>query len=225
LTDRALCNTKYGMHEHWADERLQVIRTLMERAAIYRRALTPIMSMLGLLGFVAAVCGWFFHINEPVQFGLFWMSISVVALCGAYFLVRRQALQEKEPFWSPPTRRVTQALLPCLFAGAVVGVFFPRWNLDQFTLTCILPSVWMLIYGCAVHAAGFFMPRGIRLLGWLFILAGSGLLLGLTLATPVYFYSVTKTTLAYAHLLMGLFFGGFHLAYAIYLFFTEKRNS
>jgi hypothetical protein len=206
------------MHEHWADERLEVIRTLMERSAVYRRALAPIMLMLGLLGFAAAVTGWIFQINSPTQFGFYWMSISIVALCGAYFLVRRQALHDKEPFWSPPTRRVTQALIPCLFAGAVVGFAFPRFNIDQFMLTCILPPVWMLLYGCAVHAAGFSMPRGIRLFGWLFILAGSGLLLGLSFGAPVY-------PLAFAHLLMGLFFGGLHFAYAIYLFFTEKRNA
>jgi hypothetical protein len=206
------------MDNHWAADHLQVIRTLMERSAIYRRALAPVMLMVGLLGFLAALLGWFFQLNLPLQFALFWMSISVVALCGAFFLVRRQAIQERDLFWSPPTRRVAQALAPPLVAGALLGVLVVLAREQQSFLACLLPALWMLLYGCAVHAAGFFMPRGIKLFGWLFILAAAGLLIGLPLSVSVY-------PIAYAHLLMGLFFGGFHLAYAIYLFFSEKRNA
>lgn len=204
------------MDEHWASEHLQIIRTLMERSAIYRHALAPIMLMLGSLGLLGALFGWLCQLNSPSGFVLFWMSISVVALGGAFFLARMQAVSEREAFWSPPTRRVMQALAPALFAGAVSGGAVVLTREHEFSLACFLPPFWMLLYGCAVHAAGFFMPRGIKLLGWLFILAGSGLVLGLAFAFPVY-------PVAYAHLLMGLFFGGFHLAYAVYLFFTEKR--
>ena len=37
------------MESNWAAEHLQVIRTLMERSAIYRRALAPIMLGTGVL--------------------------------------------------------------------------------------------------------------------------------------------------------------------------------
>jgi len=30
-----------------------------------------------------------------------------------------------------------------------------------------LPPAWAMAYGCAVHAAGFFTARGVRLFGWL----------------------------------------------------------
>ena len=54
----------------------------------------------------------------------------MVALAGSFLLVRRQALKESEPFWSPPTRRVTQALLPPLVAGLMIGaVVFVRAGL------------------------------------------------------------------------------------------------
>ena len=38
------------MESNWAAEHLQTIRTLMERSAIYRRALAPIMLFAGLTG-------------------------------------------------------------------------------------------------------------------------------------------------------------------------------
>ena len=29
--------------------------------------------------------------------------------------------------------------------------------------------MWLLFYGCALHAAGFFMPRGMKWFGWIYI--------------------------------------------------------
>ena len=47
------------MDSNLAAEHLQVIRTLMERSAVYRRALAPVMIFAGALGMVAGfVGGW-----------------------------------------------------------------------------------------------------------------------------------------------------------------------
>jgi len=46
------------MESNWAAEHLQVIRTLMERSALYRRALAPIMIFNGVVGLAAAGLGW-----------------------------------------------------------------------------------------------------------------------------------------------------------------------
>src|ERR1044071_7814978 len=160
-----------------AAERLQVIRTLMERSAIYRRALGPIMTFLGVLGIGASILGALLDIDTAFHFGLYWMAVSIVGLFGAYFLARRQSLKDREPFWSPPTKRVTQALLPSLFVGAVLGILFAFTLRKQTGSSWALPVSWILLYGCALHAAGFFTPRGIRLLGWLFIVGGCSLTL------------------------------------------------
>src|SRR5437660_8056531 len=97
--------------------------------------------------------------------------VGAVALGGTLLLVRRQALRAGEALWSAPTRRVGQALLPSLFLGAIAGVLV--WLQGGADL---LPGVWVVLYGCALHAAGFFMPRGMRLFGWCFVVAGGGLL-------------------------------------------------
>src|SRR5208337_1910223 len=115
------------MESNWAAEHLQVIRTLMERSALYRRALAPIMIFNGVVGLVAAALGWVLKVGSPHAFILFWAGVSVVALTGSFLLVRRQAIKEAEPFWSPPTRRVTQAFLPPLVAGLLISaVLFLR---------------------------------------------------------------------------------------------------
>src|ERR1022692_1655218 len=110
-----------GMELNWAAEHLQVIRTLMERSALYRRALAPIMIFNGVVGLSASALGWALKGGSPRAFILFWAGGSEVALPGFFLLGRRQALKESEPFWSPPTRRVTQAFLPPLAAGLMIG--------------------------------------------------------------------------------------------------------
>jgi hypothetical protein len=205
------------MKSDWAAEHLQTIRTLMERSAIYRRALAPVMTVTGLVGIIAAIIGIALNITEMRAFASYWMGVSLVAIAGDYILVRRQALKDKEEFWSPPTRRVTQAVLPAFFVGMISGLFFIGWlNFSKFPV--LLALIWVLLYGCALHAAGFFMPRGIRLFGWSFLVSGAALLL-------FFMQLATWPDAKYGNLLMGFFFGAVQLAYGIYLYFTEQRKN
>src|SRR5277367_4541520 len=112
------------MKPDWAEENLKTIRTLMERSAVYRRALAPIMIFAGLLGVAAAALGLCCHLETMLAFGTFWLGTAVVVVAGAFLITRRQAIKDKENFWSPPTRRVGQALLPPLFAGMFLGFAF-----------------------------------------------------------------------------------------------------
>jgi len=195
----------------------------MERSALYRRALAPIMIYNGVVGLGAAALGWTLKLGAPGSFILFWGAVSMVAVVGSFLLVRRQALKESEPFWSPPTRRITQAFLPPLAAGLIIAaVSFAHVNSAPAELRNVLgmwwlPLGWVILYGCAFHAAGFFMPRGMRIFGWAFILGGCALL---AIGVPDW-----ARPLDYAHGVMGFFFGGLHFAYGIYLYFTEQRRN
>jgi hypothetical protein len=209
------------MESNWAAEHLQVIRTLMERSAVYRRALAPVMILNGVIGLAAAGIGWNLRIETARTFILYWAGVGVLAVSGSFLLVRRQALKESEPFWSPPTRRVTQAMLPPLVAGLIISTvaWLESSSTPESTLLSLLwlPISWVVLYGCAFHAAGFFMPRGMRIFGWAFILGGCCLLAaGLPDRANLF---------SYAQGIMGCFFGGLHLAYGIYLYFTEKRRN
>jgi hypothetical protein len=205
------------MDSNWAAENIKVIRTLMERAAIYRRALAPIMLLVGVTGVVAGPVGWYWQIKSPRGFIGYWILISLLCLGGAYLLVRRQALKAGEAFWSPPTRRVTQAVLPPLVAGLIVAVF--GWFFEKRLAISIgwLPPVWMTLYGCALNSAGFFTQRGIRRFGWLFLIAGCAA--GFWMGSRQF----SETGNAYAVMTGG--FGGLHLAYGVYLYFTEPRKN
>lgn len=195
----------------------------MERSAVYRRALAPVMLMTGAVGLLAAGLGWALRIDSPRAFIGYWLGVGAVALIGAFVLARRQALRAAESFWSPPTRRVAQALTPPLAAGLLTGVVlcYHLGSFDPQTASLLgmlwLPLGWTILYGCAIHAAGFFMPRGMKLFGWVIIVGAC-----------VFFVLGAPEGLArgpYGHLLMGWFFGVLHLGYGLYLRATEKRKN
>jgi hypothetical protein len=207
------------MESNWAAENLQTIRTLMERSAVYRRALAPVMTYAGVVGIIGGAAGQLLGMTNGGVSVVYWMLVSLVAISGAFLLVRRQALKSGEAFWSPPTRRIAQAMFPPLLVGCVLGVIVATWSVhdpDSGDVLLFLIPAWGLLYGLALNAAGFFMPRGIKLFGWAFIIISLGCILCLEI------YAALG---GYQHLVMGLLFGCSHLAYGIYLYFTESRKN
>jgi len=114
-------------------------------------------------------------------------------------------------------------MLPPLVAGSIIAAVglglreFSPQNLGSVLGMLWLPLGWIILYGCAFHAAGFFMPRGMRLFGLGLHLGGCGLL---ALGIPDWLVPG-----CYAHGLMGFFFGLLHLAYAFIFYFTEQRKN
>lgn len=203
------------MEPSQAAEHLQAIRTLMERSALYRRALAPIMTYCGTVGVLGGVAGNYLPLTATKGAVLFWAGIGLTALIGAMLLVRRQALKDSEPFWSPPTRRVMQALIPPFTVGAFCAALAVAFGPEDWTL--LIPC-WCIFFGLGIFSAGFFTPRGLKIFGWLFIGVGCSLFLLLMLDMSLPLFRAP-------HLLMGGVFGGLHLAYGIYLYFTEKRGN
>ncbi len=201
------------METDWAAEHLQTIRTLMERSAVYRRALAPIMLFVGVLGVAGSVAGSLLNLNSVRSFATMWLVTAIATIAGAFFIARRQAFKEREEFWSPPTRRIAQAMAPPLTVGLLIGIIFALENSGK--LFGLLVFVWALLYGCAVHAAGFFISRGMRLFGWVFI----------ALAGIFIFLYECRGWNTNANAMMGFFFGGLHLACGIYLYVTEKGKN
>lgn len=213
------------MDSEWAAQNLQTIRVLMERTALYRRALAPIMVSVGCVGTGAALLGWKLEVLEPRVFIFYWLGVALGACGLALVLVRRQAIQAAEPMWSAPARRVVQAALPPLVAGLggslalltlLPGLKHASAHLDQVAGLLWLPLGWVVLYGCALHAAGFFIPRGIRFFGWFFIIGGCLLFAG---GVP----NLDRS--GFPHAIMGIFFGLLHQAYGVYLYLTEAPEA
>jgi membrane-bound ClpP family serine protease len=131
-------------------------------------------------------------------------------------LVRRQAWREQEPFWSPPARRVSEALLPPFIAGFALAVFLVLYGHAFQSLAWTAASLWIILYGCALNAAGFFTLRGLALFGRILVLIGCGLLL----VGPAVPGDVPEA----AHMVMGSVFGFGQTVHGLYLYFTERKR-
>ena len=201
------------VNANWAEENLKTIRNLMEHAALYRRALAPVAITVGVLGLAAAAfaqaVGW----TEPNRFAAYWIGVAGVSMLSALLLIRRQALKGGEEFWSPPTRRVAQAMAPMLAVGLGLGVLeLLRAPMEGDGIR--LAAIWMILYGGALHSAGFFMQRGLRLLGWLFVI------IGIICIVISEFGETSWLVDSQAHWVMGWAFGVNNLAYGVYLKLT-----
>lgn len=221
LTAAALPCKVFLMQKSWAEENLRTIRILMERTAIYRRAMGPVMVVVGATGLAAGVLGASLNHRPALPAVGYWMGVAVVCVVEACWMIRLQALKQLEQFWSPPMRRVTQAVLPAFLTGLVAGLPFFMLDLEKNQTVLFIVPAWMVLYGMAIHAAGFFMPRGFKLFGWGFVLGGMVVFGGVVAASD---HDLLLSNLA-VHGVMGGLFGGPHLAYGLYLHFTEKRGN
>lgn len=191
----------------------------MERTAIYRRALAPISLVAGSIGVLSGALAWRFRIEEPRSFILWWIGTGVLGAGIGFFQIRSQALRDQEAIFSPPTRRVVQAMSPTFISGVIISLVFLALDLSHNVGVAILPIIWMLFFGSALHSAGFFMQRGIRLLGWIFIASAI-----VDLVLLVNLEDLRHSTKA-SHFIMATVFGGYNLAYCLYLYVTEKEES
>ncbi len=192
----------------------------MERTAVYRRALGSTTLLVGFMGLAASAAGTFFKLESPHAFVGFWMIVACATFGLAFAIVRRQSILDAEPFWSPPTKRVTQAVAPAFLVGLAVGIgaLLSPSN-DPHAAWRTVP-LWMALYGCALYSAGFFMPRGIKLFGLLFTFLGSTLMVVLNSLHK----DLQVPPLVFAHWVMGAAFGGLHVAYGTYIRKTETCN-
>ncbi len=187
----------------------------MEQASVYRRAMAPVAIVVGLIGLAATGLAQTVDWAGPGRFAGYWLGVAFVAAMVALLLIRQQALNSKEDFWSPPTRHVAQAMIPLLTAGLGLGLL-EILNQPDARDSIRLTALWIILYGGALHAAGFFMRRGIRLLGWIFVIIGSLCLC---------FHELEQTPWLngkHAHLLMGWAFGANNLMYGLYLKLTSE---
>jgi len=195
-----------------ATQNLAVIRTLMERSAVYRRALGPILITVGALGLVGGVAGPVLGIRSGAAFSVYWFGIATVALVAAFLLSRREARREGEPFWSGPTREIARALAPPLLVAVAITLPPLVWGHPENNVV-----IWLIFYGMALHAAGAVAPAGLRHLGWaLLVLAVAGYYWGQRIPVP-------GGPIVAAHLAMGATFGLLHLVYGLHILVSERR--
>ena len=225
------------MNVNMAEEKHETMRAMMERTALYRGTLAPIMIYLGTIAIISAVVAevGFFNGNKPIRapesIALFWLCVGGVALLGALVLARHKAIGVSEPFWSAPTSIVVQSIVPLLLVGFALGLVEVFWPLDADNPLLAsasqhgairLISLWLMCYGCALILIGSLVGCGFKLFGWCFLVSGIALYFIMNVSALA--KELPGSPDRYASLLMGLFFGCGHLACGVYLYFTEDED-
>ncbi len=199
------------MNSNEAEENLRVIRSLMEKATIYRAISAPTALVGGLAASVAGValvatenC----YTSPNLVFMVVWMSVLALTAASNAFFLHRDARRRGEQFISPGMKMALRALLPSHFAAAVVTslVFAP----ERHGLCILLPYAWCVLYGMGLLSMNHFAPRSIARLGWAFLIAG--LLMTVFVVLDVQMFSCRCEMLT--NYTMAATFGLFHLIYA-----------
>ena len=220
------------MQRQEAEEHLRIIRSLMEKATVYRAIAAPTALVAGLLALLAAYVGARMEdgpeeniIGHDLQgmgfrFIALWGGVlAVVAALNAWFLYA-DARRRGEKFISSGMKMALMALLPSHLTAFLLTVLFTN-NIPLLT-TC-----WCVMHGLGLLATSHFSPRSMIYLGWAFLTAGFIALIHVT-AVPsfpqpdFYWLSFGNFSMPFfslptgvsPHALMAVTFGAFHLIYA-----------
>jgi len=183
-----------------AEENLRVIRSLMEKATIYRAVSAPTALAAGIAALLVAappIRAIFDHWGVDSSFHLRWLAALLLTLLVNAGLILREARRRGDPLISPGMRAAFRALLPPFVCG---GIFFSVFAADK------APGYLAMFYGLGLLATGHFAPGSIVWLGWSFLLAG--------LVVFLVDLSGQLAPVATPDLAMISTFGGFHFVYA-----------
>jgi hypothetical protein len=206
-----------------AEEHLRVIRSLMERATVYRAISAPTAFVGGLTAMVTSLwLGWsatgsadadrFEAGFSPREFVPAWLLALGLVVAANTFFVWREARRDQRPFLSPGLRLALWSIMPSIFVAAVVSLVIWRDPVQRTEDTFVLVLTWIGFYGLALLSTMNFAPRSLAVLGWSFVLAAALWLLLLT-ATDFRYADELHGKIG-AVVPMGLTFGIFHLVYA-----------
>ncbi len=208
---------KHGMTTRdEAVEQLRVIRTMMERATIFR-ALSGETALMG--GAAALAAAWLSDGKSGWSWANCWLiGLGLVLVFNVIQILRASAAHGRA-FWSTGLRTALRGALPSLVGGGFLGLLYVRIGAPESIK--LAASIWILHYGIALLAIREFAPRSMVWLGWAFVCFGLLCLAGLTHLNE--FLSSTFGTLSGSHL-MAIAFGGFHLLYGGIIVTTAHRD-
>jgi hypothetical protein len=187
-----------------ATRTLEVIRTLMERTCQYQLLTARAGLAAGSLAGLGAIVLLALDANDPLVFCAVWGVVFAGSLLATTLGTVLRGRASGEKVWSRQARAVLAALAPGLFCAAALTGFFLAHGLHLW-----LPGVWMLCYGQGALATSAYAPSPIRWLGLAFLPLGAlTLALGPWAAIPM----------------MGIVFGGGHLALGLVLLRAERAG-
>ena len=196
-----------------AAEQLRVIRTMMERATIFR-ALSGETALIG--GAAALAAAWLSEGRVGWYWAVWWLGGLALVMAFNVYLITKTSRAHQKPFWSVGLRLAVRGALPSIVAGGFLGLLFVRSGADR-PAACL----WTLHYGLALLAIREFAPKSMIWLGWAFVIFGVSSLAGEAGVIEVFSRWVNHLN---GSKLMAIAFGGFHIIYGGVILSTNRRD-
>jgi len=178
------------IHERAMDN-LRFIRETMERAGTFTAISGWGEVAIGITAILAALVAT----QQQAKAG--WLAVWIIeAVLAAGISVASMAIKSRmarAPLNPIAVRKILLSFSPPMIVGALLTVGLVRMGLDG-----LLPSVWMMLYGTAVVAAGTYSVRPVPVMGLAFVAFG-----GVSLFAPD----------SWDTLLMIAGFGGLHVVF------------
>jgi hypothetical protein len=193
-----------------ASRQLRVIRSLMERATIYRSISAPTALVGGLLSLGGFLTAYYakhhrHHPLSPTEFLIVWLVILALTCFTNSIFLSRGAARRSESFFSPGMKCALLSVAPAFLSAAVLTALMYHHSIH-------LALLWITLYGVGLLGTQHFAPRSIVILGLAFFLTGCVLLVTwkhLFMPNP----HLEPSGLVVSGI-MAATFGGYHLAYA-----------
>ena len=201
------------MNQGTADENLATIRSLIERAEIYRAIFARAALIGGILSILTAgavylndeVTHFLNRTVRPREFAFAWVDVFVLTLIVAGLFWWWSARGRNEAAASARLKFAFRTVAPCLvIPAAFTSWFFTTGYLGAAELELVV--VWIVFYGLMLLSTAFFAPPAIALLGWAFLLTG--------LSVPLCVEAVDNWLGNVSTVFMGTTFGLYHLIFA-----------
>ena len=97
-----------------------------------------------------------------------WSAAALCAFALGALAICLESARAGTPVLTRPGRKFVLSFFPPLLAGAVLS-----FALYGAGLHCLLPGVWLLLYGAGVMTAGTFSVRVVPVMGLCFMVAGA----------------------------------------------------
>lgn len=201
-----------------AEEHLRVIRSLMERATVYRAISAPTALVGGITALLTT--GYLLWRSRTApdladtpterEFTASWLVALAIVVAANTLFLRRAAVRGQRPFFSAGLRLALRSISPTILLAAVLTFAVAR--APNLIVPSVLTVSWISLYGLALLATSAFSPRSLSILGWCFVVAGCLCLL--LSSAPLVSGETLWEIQDQATLAMGLTFGIFHLVYA-----------
>jgi len=208
-------------YPHEIQEHLLNIRTMVERATVYR-ILSAVSAIVG--GIIAIVVGiWTSIIFNKAEFDDFavgawlsaWLFTLFIVCCVNTGIIVKKSKKEQRPVFSSGLKQALKSMIPACVAGAVIGLAILKLDRNYLPLTA---AIWLACYGLALLSMSAFSPASLRNLGI------GCLALGLaSLLIYIRHFGAAFNPLHLANFFMVLGFGALHLIYGFGVMLLNKR--